>query len=234
LRVSVIIPAAGASQRYLDSGATLPKLAEVIGHRTVLAHAVVAFLQRADIAEVIVPCSDEKHVRRLLGELALDPRVRFAPGGACRAESVLSALRLCSPCDLVAVHDGARPVVSQRLISAVLSHAAATGPTAPALPVHLTIKQAAATTLPAEVERTLPRSTLYALQTPQAMPRDALLHALTHAPIPLRDITDDLQALELQHQKTWLIAGEDSNLKITHAADLDLARRLLAPPPPTP
>jgi 2-C-methyl-D-erythritol 4-phosphate cytidylyltransferase len=93
--------------------------------------------------------------------------------------------------------------------------------------VHLTIKQATGP-LPARVTKTIPRNELWAMQTPQIARRAALLEAFERCPLPLEQITDDMQLLELAGHEVWLVQGEERNLKITTPIDLDLARVLSA------
>jgi 2-C-methyl-D-erythritol 4-phosphate cytidylyltransferase len=127
----------------------------------------------------------------------------------------------------VAVHDAARPLVSQDLINRTLEAALQHGAAVPAMPVHLTIKQASGP-LPARVTKTVPRNELWAMQTPQIARRAALLEAFERCPLPLEQITDDMQLLELAGHEVWLVQGEERNLKITTPIDLDLARVLSA------
>jgi 2-C-methyl-D-erythritol 4-phosphate cytidylyltransferase len=156
-------------------------------------------------------------------------RLRFCVGGACRAESVLNALRQVPlQIEWVAIHDAARPLVSQVLIDRALGAAKSHGAAVPALPVALTIKQATGP-LPARVERTVPRQSLWAMQTPQVMRRADLLAAFENCPLPLEQITDDAQLLELCGGEVWLVEGEERNLKITTQSDLLIAGLLLGP-----
>src|SRR5258706_402013 len=112
---------------------------------------------------------------------------------------------------------------------AVIIPAAASthGAAVPALPVSLTIKQAHGP-LPARVEKTIPRENLWAMQTPQIMRRADLLNAFKNCPIPLAQVTDDVQLIELAGGQVWLVAGEERNLKITTPIDLKIAEILLA------
>jgi len=153
--------------------------------------------------------------------------VDFAPGGPTRAQSVGSALQAAAAdVEWAAVHDAARPLVSRQLIEQTLAAAVEHGAATPALPVPLTIKEAAGP-LPAKVTRTLPRAMLWAMQTPQFARREALLGALASCKLPLDQVTDDLQLLELAGQETWLVAGEEKNLKLTTPGDLAVAEALL-------
>jgi 2-C-methyl-D-erythritol 4-phosphate cytidylyltransferase len=126
----------------------------------------------------------------------------------------------------VGVHDAARPLVSQPLIDRVLNAARTHGAAAPAIPVHSTIKQAQGP-LPARIQATLARDQLWAMQTPQIMRRTDLLDAYARCPIPLERITDDIQLLESTGRDTWLVEGEETNIKITTTQDLRLARSLM-------
>jgi 2-C-methyl-D-erythritol 4-phosphate cytidylyltransferase/2-C-methyl-D-erythritol 2,4-cyclodiphosphate synthase len=157
--LTVILPAGGSSVRFGRD-----KLMEHLGGKTVIERAIAAFLQRTDVARIVIATKN-----RDLGGIANNPKVVVCEGGASRAESVRNAL-LKSTGEWVAVHDAARPMVSQGLIDRVFAAAREYGAAVPALPVHLTIKQATGP-LPARVERTVPRATLWAMQTPQVMRR---------------------------------------------------------------
>jgi 2-C-methyl-D-erythritol 4-phosphate cytidylyltransferase len=219
---AVIVPAAGSSVRF---GGGRNKLAESLAGRPVICWTVEAFLRRDDVSLVVVPTLD-RGVREALEHLA--DRVHFADGGESRAHSVRSALAdVPTGIEWVIVHDGARPLVSQELIDRTIAVAREHGAAVPALPVGLTIKQADGP-LPARVRRTIPRDTLFAMQTPQIMRRAALADALERCPIPLEQVTDDVQLLELAGQEVWLVAGHERNIKITTPLDLRLAELLIS------
>lgn len=220
---AVILPAAGISARF---GADRDKLLEQLDGQSVIARSVHAFLERRDVVQVIIPT---RRPDLLAPELPRDPRLNFCLGGTCRAESVRSGLERTNPdVEWVAVHDAARPLISQTLIDRTLAAAVEHGAAVPATAVALTIKQAFGT-LPAKVIRTIPRQELWAMQTPQIMRKSDLEEAFTHCPIPLADVTDDVQLVELIGKEVWLIPGDDRNLKITTPTDLSLAAILLQP-----
>jgi 2-C-methyl-D-erythritol 4-phosphate cytidylyltransferase len=140
---------------------------------------------------------------------------------------VLRGLReLPDNVEWVAVHDAARPLVSQQLIDDTFAAAREHGAAVPALPVNLTIKQATGP-LPSKVLRTVPRHELWAMQTPQIMRRRELLEGFEKCPLPLEQVTDDVQILELTGNNVWLVAGDDRNLKITTPLDVQIAELLL-------
>lgn len=214
--LAVILPAAGLSTRF---GGTRSKLFEPLNGVPVIFRALQAFSQRADVASVIV-VNQECSVS--------GAKVSQCAGGPSRAHSVLNALReVPLEVEWVAVHDAARPLVSQGLIDRTFLAAQQYGAAAAALPVALTIKQAHGP-LPAKIGATVPRDQLWAMQTPQVMRRAALLDAFERCPIPLDQVTDDVQLLELAGQDVWLIPGDEQNIKITTPMDLKLAELWLS------
>ena len=224
---AVILPAAGRSMRF---GGQVSKVFQLLDGRPVLARTLAAFAPRSDVAQIVVASGDEVGVRKC-GEF-LDDRVksklRVCLGGNCRAESVRAALLACAASiEWVAVHDAARPLISQDLISRAFQAGLEHGAAAAALPVHLTIKQAAGP-LPAPVQKTLRRDELWSMQTPQVMRRRDLLDAFDACPLPLDQVTDDLQLLEQAGKPVWLVLGEERNIKITTPIDLQIAHALLA------
>jgi 2-C-methyl-D-erythritol 4-phosphate cytidylyltransferase len=214
---ALILPAAGKSTRF---GGPRNKVLEFLGPQRVMVHAMAPFLARTDLARVQIACADPAE---LMPMLPTDPRIHCCTGGPSRAHSVLEALKKV-PEDVqwIAVHDAARPLISAELIDQTLKAAEQYGAAVPALAVTLTIKQAHGP-LPAPVERTIPRHSLWAMQTPQIMRRTALLDAFARCPIPLEQVTDDVQLLELAGHAVWLVPGEERNLKVTTAVDMVLA-----------
>lgn len=228
MSLAVLLPAAGTSSRF---AATRNKLVQDLRGEPVIARTLRCWLSRKDVTQVIVAADDKSDVAReqhpAWTSLFHDVRVKRVAGGKTRAHSVLEALRAVSEqVEWVAVHDAARPLVSQKVIDATLELARLHGAAVPALPVHLTIKRAS-TPLPARVISTVPRQDLFAMQTPQITRRAALLEAYARCPVPLEQVTDDMQLIELAGGEVWLAPGEERNLKITTQMDLMLAEMLL-------
>jgi len=223
----VVVPAAGRSTRF--GGAN--KLLAPLRGRSVLARTLDAFTCRRDVGIIVLAAQDPDELKSALEEAGIaDPRIRVCRGGACRAESVRCALeQLPENVQRIAIHDAARPLVSQPLIDRVLAAAAAHGAAVPAMPVTLTIKQASGP-LPAAVERTIPRGRLWAMQTPQAMRLADLRRGFELCDIPLEEVTDDAQLVEMAGGRVWLVEGEERNLKITTPIDLRIAELLLESP----
>ena len=229
-RFAVILPAAGASTRF---GAGANKLFEpLLDGIPVIAVTLGRFLSRDDVELVVVattPGADWPVDSPTLGKAMADPRVRRCDGGPSRAQSVRNALA-CVPSSIewVAVHDAARPLVSQALIDATLDAAVRHGAAIPAVPIVPTVKQADGP-LPARVQRTVPRHTLWGVQTPQVTRRATLEAAYAACTVPLEHVTDEGQLLELFGREVWLVEGDERNLKITTPDDLRVARALLGP-----
>lgn len=225
MSISVILPAAGASTRF---GAN--KLTADLAGTPVIVHTLGAYLHRDDVEELILATRDRAALESAIARssdadaILHHPKLRWTLGGDSRAHTVQLAAEETNA-DWLAIHDAARPLVTQALIDRVFRAALTHGAAAPALPVQLTIKQARGP-LPAPIQRTVPRNELFAMQTPQVMRRTDLLLALSQCPLPLDQITDDVQLLELIELPVLLVEGEERNLKITTPLDLQLAELL--------
>jgi 2-C-methyl-D-erythritol 4-phosphate cytidylyltransferase len=214
--LAVILPAAGRAVRFGKN-----KLLESLAGEAVIARSAAPFLQRSDVLRVIIATDEIPAIRDALG--LLDYRVTFREGGSSRAHSVRSALAAVpEEVEWVAIHDAARPLVSGELIERTFDAARRHGAAVPALPVNLTIKHAVGP-LPARVQRTVPRHQLWAMQTPQIMRRKDLERGFAQCQIPLEQVTDDVQLLELAGMPVWLVDGEERNIKITTPMDLKVA-----------
>jgi len=161
------------------------------------------------------------------------PRVIAVAGGRERSHSVRAGLAACgdgSDDEPVLVHDGARPLVTPGLVDACLA-AIADGADAAvaAAPMTDTVKQAqpaAADGLP-RVERTLDRSRLWAVQTPQVFRRAVLVDALAQPDAVLAAATDDASLVEAAGGDVRIVPAPSTNLKVTVPVDLELAELLL-------
>ena len=225
-RFAVILPAAGMSSRF---GAGSNKLFETLNGAPLVVMTLRAFLGREDVDAIVVaaPADARWPDSAALRDALADSRVRRCEGGNSRAQSVRNALgHVPREIEWVAVHDAARPLITGALIDRTIDAAVRHGAAVPALPVVPTVKQADGP-LPAKVQRTIPRHTLWGVQTPQVMRRAALEAAYGTCPVPLDQITDEAQLLELAGQEVWLVPGEERNLKITTPDDLRVARSLL-------
>ena len=168
-KVSAVLVAAGSSTRM-----GFDKLSFDLGGETVVQRSIRAFAECPLVSEIVLVAGKNRAFLEQQAAACAKP-VQVVQGGATRAESAKNGV-LAAHGELVAVHDAARPFVSQAVITAALEAAAACGAAAPAVPVKDTVKRAVrgdGKTVPEHcmVTDTPDRSTLYAVQTPQCFDR---------------------------------------------------------------
>ena len=145
-------------------------------------------------------------------------------GGDSRQASVkLGLSALSKKVKLVAIHDGARPLVSNAVIDRSIRAAHTYSAAAPAIPVKDTVKVVQG----GIVSTTPDRATLRAVQTPQVFDIDLLKAALTRAEEKGDQVTDDCSAVELMGMSVRIVEGEERNIKVTTPMDLKIAELLL-------
>ncbi len=219
MRVAAIIAAGGRGERL---GAGRPKQLLRLGSRTILERSVQRFVDHPQVDEVVIVVPPDL-VDEIRGWWTAAPKpVQVVAGGARRQDSVAGGFAAVDGrADLVVVHDAARPFVSADLIARTIEAAAAAGAALAALPSRDTVKLEA----PAGgvVERTVPRERVHLAQTPQAFRADVLRAAIAAG---AGTATDEAALVEALGLPVRLVAGESTNLKITTAADLEMARTL--------
>lgn len=222
-RCAALVAAAGSSSRM----GGVNKLLEPLDGIPVLARTLTA-LQLAEQVDEIVVATREKdlvEISRLCQTYGITKCTKVIRGGESRAHSVLlAALEVSSETELLAVQDGARPLVTPELIGRVITAAARCDAAAPAVPVKDTVKTVRED---GAVEQTLDRDTLRAVQTPQVFQADLLKAALQSAVESQIPITDDCSAVERLGKVVFLVEGDEENLKITTPVDLILAEAIL-------
>jgi 2-C-methyl-D-erythritol 4-phosphate cytidylyltransferase len=197
-----------------------------LGGIPVLARTLLALDRCERIDEIIIAARSESIVDagRLCKDFGITKPTRIVVGGPTRAESVyLASLEASRDAQLFAVHDGARPLVTDAVICAALDMAEKTGAAAPAVPVKDTIKRAA----DGVVTETPDREGLFAVQTPQAFDASLLKAALQAAIEAGAEVTDDCGAVERLGKKVYLSEGSYENIKITTPEDLAAAEAIL-------
>lgn len=222
IRCAAVVPAAGSSTRM----AGRDKILLPLGEQPVLAHTLRALELCPYITEIVIVTRRELIVP--IGQLCRDygfqKITKVVPGGESRTHSVLNGVREVSgQAELIAIHDGARPLVSQEVLERAIVRAAQCGAAAPAVPVKDTIKRAR----DGMVEATLNRSELFAIQTPQVFQGDLIRIALIKALEEGAELTDDCSAVERLGIGVALTQGDYRNLKITTPEDLAVAEALL-------
>jgi 2-C-methyl-D-erythritol 4-phosphate cytidylyltransferase len=207
-----LVVAAGRGERL---GTPVPKAFVMLAGRPMVEWSIAALQEVAAIEQIVValpPGTDAP------------PGTLGVPGGAERSHSVRAALAAAPAGSDVVVHDAARPLVSPALIVACLDALEDADAAIAAAPVTDTIKQCA----DGRVERTLDRSRLWAVQTPQAFRRDALERALALDDAVVGAATDDAALVEALGGVVRVVSAPADNLKVTTPLDLRVAELLLS------
>jgi len=214
-KLGVVIVAAGTGQRM----AGINKLFAPLRGKPLLAWSVDT-CQRYGLVQQIVLVLNDKDLAR--GQKLKKERgwskVTLCLGGTQRQDSVKEGLRQIKDCDLVMIHDGARPFLTPDLIADGLKIVEEIGAAVAAVPVKDTIKIAADERL---IQGTLQRDRLWAAQTPQIFSFDMITKAYENL---TAEATDDATAVERLGYKVQLYMGDYKNIKVTTAEDLALAR----------
>jgi len=221
MKLGVIIAAAGQSKRLGHN-----KVLMELGEKVVLFYSLEQFIKVPSLSQlvIVVRAQDELEVRELLEREGYNiPIIQIVVGGKERQDSVYVGLKALDICDIVAIHDGARPFISYELIDRLIDEAIKYGAVIPASPVKETIK----VVKEGYVESTLPREFLWSVQTPQVFRYKLILNAYEEA---FRDEfygTDDASLVERLGYKVRVVPGEYTNLKITTREDLEIAQRYI-------
>lgn len=222
-RCSALVVAAGSSTRMDGVNKVLQPLDGV----PVLVRTLAAFQVAGSVDEIIVAAREEDilEISQLCRTYGLTKCAKVIRGGESRVHSALLAALEASPeMELLAVHDGARPLVTPELIDRVAAAAARCSAAAPAVVVKDTVK---AVREDGGVEETLDRDRLRAVQTPQIFQASLLKAALQSALEQGAPVTDDASAVERLGKVVFLVEGEEENLKITTPMDLILAEAIV-------
>lgn len=222
-RTAAIVPAAGKGER-LGPGA--PKALRTLGGIPMLVHAVraVASSRVVDLVVVAAPEASLDAVAAMLGEHSFPADVSVVAGGETRQDSVARALlTLPLDIDVVLVHDAARPLVPEEVVTSVAAAVASGHPAVvPALPIVDTVKEVDGEET---VVRTVDRDRLRSIQTPQGFDRRVLQRA--HAEADL-GVTDDAGLVEALGVPVVVVPGHEEALKVTRPFDLIVAEAIVA------
>lgn len=223
-KLAAIIVAAGSSRRM-----GFDKLLAPLSGKPVLQWSIEAFLSCSAISEVIVVCPKDRFDAISLPPLDLSnqvcPSIICTDGGKDRHDSVAAGLALLSDdIDYVAVHDGARPLISNEQIIRVYQSALAHQSAASARRVTETVKRADEN---GNVIAPVSRENLWLMETPQIFQADLLKTAYASVLESGERVTDEVSAMELVGQTTRLVSNPGPNPKITFPEDLSQAKRFL-------
>jgi 2-C-methyl-D-erythritol 4-phosphate cytidylyltransferase len=220
---SAIIVAAGSGTRF--GGKTPKQFLEILG-KPLIIHTIQRFESCPEIDEIILvlPAAENAKFLEIAGKYDLKKISKVIAGGETRAESVWKGLSAIRPAtaEIVAVHDGARPLVSVEEISETVKKARETGAACLVAAVTDTIKEIE----DGKIARTIDRSTLRRALTPQCFRYEILKRAFANADLSAA-ATDECFLVEKLGQEISIVEGSARNIKITHREDLLLAESLL-------
>jgi 2-C-methyl-D-erythritol 4-phosphate cytidylyltransferase len=221
---TAVIVAAGKSTRM---GSRVDKLFLEVAGKPVVAHTWQRFEDTGSINEVVVVTRADTQAAfaQLAAQYCFKKKFRLVPGGKERQDSVWNGISaVTAGAELVAIHDGARPCTSAALIDATIRAAREMGAAVAAQRVTDTIKESDDGTL---VVRTLERSRLWSVQTPQTFRIEIIRRAIAAARENGLVFTDDTAACELIGQPVRLVESQSPNPKVTTASDLPYIEWLL-------
>lgn len=221
MKITAIVPAAGSGSRY-DKNKN--KLLEPIKGIPVIVRTLQALSSVKEINEIIV-CTSENiitDINKLIDEYQLGKVKSVILGGKTRQESVFLGLKQCKDTDLVLIHDGARPLITQEITNKAISNANTYGASIVAVRTKDTIK---VVRNDLSVKSTLDRSHLWNIQTPQIFNYKALFDA--HEKFSDEIMTDDSALIENNGGIVHITEGKYNNIKITTKEDVKLAELFL-------
>jgi 2-C-methyl-D-erythritol 4-phosphate cytidylyltransferase len=220
--IGAIIVGAGRGERM----GGVDKVFVPLGGRPLLAYSLDAFQASPPIERIVLVLGAANLAagRTLVAGGRWGKVGAIVVGGARRQDSVRAGLAALDGCDLVAVHDAARPFLTTDLIARGVAAAREHGAAIAAMPVKETIKRVGADGL---IRHTPPREELWAAQTPQFAGHAALQRALALAEETGRVVTDEAAAIEAQGGPVAIFPGAYTNIKVTTPEDLLLATAIL-------
>ncbi len=222
--VTAVVLAAGRSTRM--GGSANKQFIDLLG-KPLVYYSLTAFEQCAAVDAIVLVRRPDYAVQaeQIVGKYGFKKVVAFTDGGPERQDSVWTGLNQCDAAtEIVAVHDGARPLVTPELITATIRSARDHGTGIAATKIVDTIKEA---NDDRAVVRTVDRTRLWAVQTPQTVRFDLLREAYAKVLEKKLVVTDEAAAVELLGQPVHLVETSFLNLKITTPSDLAVAEALL-------
>ena len=222
----LIITAAGSSTRFNNgSNSTVKKECSLIEGKSVLMRALLPFLDIPLLRNIVITYPEGKmsEISRALSSLSLpdDTLLHFVKGGKSRTQSVRNAVLYLSTLEdddaaLVAIHDGARPFVTEGLIRRLLYDAEREGASAPCLSLTDAVKRTDGTFVTSSVDR----NTLRRVQTPQVFTKKNLIKVYSEM-TGEDSFQDDVEPYADAGNRVFLTEGDEKNIKITYRSDLE-------------
>ncbi|MGL5478308.1 MAG: 2-C-methyl-D-erythritol 4-phosphate cytidylyltransferase [Clostridium sp.] len=220
---TAIILSGGRGKRM---GASVSKQFIMLKNKPILYYTIKKFLDNKDIDNIVLVLPEDEidyFKENILDKFDLDIS-KIVLGGKERQDSVYNGLKECKDSDIVLIHDGARPFVSDEIISNGIKFAKEYGAAAPGVMPKDTIK---VKDLDSFSKSTPKRSHLVSVQTPQVFKYDLITKCHEKIKIEGREVTDDTMVVETYGNKVFLYDGEYTNIKITTPEDLILGEYLV-------
>jgi 2-C-methyl-D-erythritol 4-phosphate cytidylyltransferase len=216
MKISAIIAAAGSSSRFKQG----QKLLEDLNGKMVIERTLETFNNHPMIDEIVV-CTSENIIDEIKKIAPNYPKVKSVIlGGAQRQDSVLNGLKEIGDADFVAIHDGARPLITAEIITNTVKKAIECEHATCAVRVKDTIKKVK----DQKIVETPNREELWQVQTPQVFNYKEILDA--HLKFQGKNFTDDTLLIEEIGKSVYIVNGCYKNIKITTPEDIDIARLL--------
>lgn len=219
---SAVIVAAGNSERMGENKITME-----LGRMPVIAHTLAAFQDSPVVDEIVVVTREDmiEEISEICKKYGFDKVSKVIRGGATRMESALEGVSAVkSAAKLIAIHDGARPLVTQELIVRTV---AAAKKYLSAVPVVKSTDTLKTVNSDGYIVGSVDRETTVRVQTPQVFDAMLIKGALTNAVKRGALLTDDCSAIESMGAKTYTVMGDENNIKLTTARDILVATSIL-------
>jgi 2-C-methyl-D-erythritol 4-phosphate cytidylyltransferase len=245
VKVTAIVPAAGRGWRLkknIDKSRPFYRMVYglgnkgrdkpfvILGDKPILIRTLKVLSECTLIGEIVVAINKDNFrlLQRELSKEGIGKIVKIVEGGSTRGQSVYRGLnKINKDTNLVLIHDGVRPFVTQETISEAIKKAIEVGAAVVAIPVCSTIKMAKKRGKEPFVEITLNRDKLWEAQTPQVFRRELILKAYEKAMRGGFNATDDSSLVERLGYKVSIVPGSYNNIKITTPEDLIFAEAIL-------
>jgi len=218
----VIIPAAGQGKR-MQAGKN--KLFLKINEMPIFIHTLKIFEQDSSCNQIwlVINPEEEQEMKEWIDKFGIQKNIHFVSGGKERQYSIYNAVKLLENNSVVLVHDAARPFIHTNQIEKLTEVAKENGAAVLAVPIKDTVKKISGDT----VDKTIDRSSLWAIQTPQAFRISILKKAYEQA---IKDDflgTDDASLVERLGQEVKIVLGDYDNIKLTTPEDLYFAEAIM-------